>query len=197
MGYNYSISYPDKEKTEYFKDEVNASHIMQLFNSFNWAQELQKPVEYYSPSIEINRLSDKVKLILTGVGNEKLDDFMVSLLIPKPDTIANEFDRKDYKKSKHQEERLSIAKSQMILNIFLSNESPEQLSELFSSVNEKFAIQFSLGPLQILAARIGGILLVIMLSFVLLMMVRDEFGFWPIAIISSLVILFLIASIKV
>lgn len=196
MIFNYSLCYPDKQKIDYFRDEVNASYIAEVFKSFNWDQELKKPIKYYNPSIEINRLSDKVKLILTAVGNVQLDKFIVMLFIPKADTIGNEFDREAFKNSKCHEEYLSVDKSQLILNEFLAYKSPELIRQLLSSINESKAIQFSLSQLQFWMARIGGILLVGLLAFVLFIMARDQFGFWPIATIGSLMILFLISTIK-
>ena len=135
MTFTYSICYPDKEDIQYFKKEISGKEMLNIIKSFPWNMELQKDIHYYSPSIEINRIKDKNKLIISGLGKGRLSNYMVMLFIVKNDMVQNVFNQKEYRKAKVFEGQMSIMKTEELVNQFVTGSLSKELEKYFEGLS--------------------------------------------------------------
>lgn len=156
---------------------------------------MKKEIKYYSPSLEINRLNDKAKLIISGLGNGQLVNYMVMFFIVKEGTVNNEFDHEQYRKAKFFEQEMTISQIEKLLNEFITSEPLHQLAGHFAN-SEEVLIDDTVNPLGTWIARIGGPLLTILCLYVIYRQISNGVGLWPIAFVFGLMLLFLIGSIK-
>ena len=195
MTFNYSTCYPDTDIIEYHRQSVTSDDILEIFKKHDWNGELKKELKFYSPSLEVNRLEDKVKLIISGLGKGKLDEFMLMLLVSKKDSVKDEFEYTEYKGAKQYEGRFSTTETRKILDLFLKG----QTKVITARFNQKIEVKTSDRPmstLEIWIARIGGILLSILMIYVFILLIIDDIMGWPLVIAGGFMAIFIIGSIR-
>ena len=123
MRYIYSICYPDKEEIDFFKAPINKEDVMSLVGQFDWATELKKEIEYYSPSLDFINLNNRNRIILSGIGDSKLTAFQVMYLEPIDEPLDDVFSEDNYlgKNPSSRSRELSIEESLHLLKEFLAD----------------------------------------------------------------------------
>ena len=120
MKYKYSICYPDKSEIEFVEEIIEENQIVQLVQSFDWDNEVIKEIEHYSPSLDFINLKNKKRLILSGIGKEKLSQFQVTYVIPNDENCEEAFDDDNYYDTEEYYANCDIETSYEILNEFLN-----------------------------------------------------------------------------
>ncbi len=195
MKFCYSKCYPDKGEIEFYRDEIDAAHVIDLFNTFGWSSELEKEIKFYSPSLEINRLNDKAKLIISGIGNGRLEKFIIMFFVPDSTFIEDVFNPASYKNAKLFESEFVPTKTFELLTLFLEG-CVKEIEEEFV-INKSININYrELSFVEKLICRIGGSLLALLMFYILILMIRDGVTGWPLVIVGGLFLIFVVGSIK-
>ena len=127
MKFVYTICYPDKEEIDVFEKIIDGEEVVKIFSSFDFNTELKKPIEFYSPSLDFIRLSDKSRLIFSGLGERKLKDFQVMYIIPSNTDFTNVFNEKNYLGSTDYTQIVSVSKALELLNCFIRSDDDKLL----------------------------------------------------------------------
>ncbi|MDF1698708.1 MAG: hypothetical protein P1U56_22840 [Saprospiraceae bacterium] len=130
MSYKYSICYPDKEEIDFPEEEINGDQVIELVKNFNWDDELKKEIEVYSPSLDFIRISNKRRLILSGIGEGKLEEFQIMYSFPNDENASKAFDAKNYYMSEEYTVVVGIEEAYEILKAFLDQQYDVLLSKM-------------------------------------------------------------------
>ena len=122
MKFVYTICYPDKEEIDVFERIIDGQEVINIFSSFDFNAELRKPREYFSPSIDFIRLSDKKRIVFSGLGKRRLREFQVTYIIPSNPDFTNVFNKKNYLGSTEHTKIVSVSKASEILQWFIGSE---------------------------------------------------------------------------
>ncbi len=136
MKLKYSKCYPDQSDIYFAPDSINANEALQLFQSFNWDEEVQKEVEHYSPSIDYIRIEDKQRIIFSGIGKGALKSFMVMFIYPNNPGLEKCFEEENYFQAKDVSAIVSIKEAKALLEKFLEGEDEGVLKILQESEEE-------------------------------------------------------------
>ena len=122
MKYKYSIAYPDTETVKFIDDPKSKEEIVTVIQEFDWNKELRKEVEFYSPSIDLINLEDKKRIIFSGIGNSKLEEFQIMFIEPIINYSNKVFDEKNYHNTNSYSKAFNIDDADKILGHFLNKD---------------------------------------------------------------------------
>lgn len=120
--FKYSICYPDVEAIRYPAKLVSPKEALLLVNTFNWEQELKKQIIYYSPSLDFVNLDDKHRFILSGMGEDKLEEFMIMFLIPNDPSLIEVFAEDNYYDSPSYAASYTVQEGKKLFKSFLQKD---------------------------------------------------------------------------
>lgn len=118
MRYKYSICYPDKDQIDFPYETIGNEEVIQLVKKFDWDKELNKELVFYAPSLDFINISNKKRMILSGIGKGKLEKFQVMYVLPNNDNVIKAFDNSNYYNSEEYYGNFSINISLQILYEF-------------------------------------------------------------------------------
>lgn len=127
MKFVHTICYPDKSEIDVFERIIEGEEVINILSSFDFNAHLNKPIEFYSPSIDFIRLHDKKRLIFSGLGERKLKEFQVMYIIPSNTDFTNVFNEKNYLGSTEYTKIVSVSDAFEMLNSFVKSEDDKLL----------------------------------------------------------------------
>ncbi len=145
MKYKYSICYPDKEEIEHIEKSVDRDEVVSLVKNHNWAEEIQKEIEHYSPNLDFISLKNRKRIIMSGFGNTALEGFYITYITPNDigedllvdDSNAHDvFNQDYYLGGEDYSSEFGTEESFEILDAFLS-ENYDDLVSIFVSEEEE------------------------------------------------------------
>ena len=178
MKFNYAICYPDKEQIVRYPDLVEKEDIIEIFESMDWDNELKKEVHFYSYSLDILRVKDKVNLIFSAIGKDSLESFQVMLIKNSSDYCAN----------------FSIQSAKILLEKFLNGSTEEMIEEIDLKSKEQSSIK-NLSFAEIWIARLGSFFIIMILTMLGLSLILDKTYDGLLAGVIGLILIFIIGSI--
>jgi hypothetical protein len=144
MKFVHTICYPDRAEIDVFERIIDGNKVLDIFSSFDFDTELKKPIEFYSPSIDFIRLEDKIRLIFSGIGKRKLQEFQVMYIIPPDAQFTNVFNQKNYFGSTEYTNVVSVPVALELLKCFINSEDGRILKLIggieVAAVNVKKAV---------------------------------------------------------
>lgn len=200
MTYKYSLAYPDAEELEFSHHETTKEELLKIFQDFEWDTELNKELEYYNPSIDIYNCDNQNRIIFSGFGRTKLEEFLVMFLQPKSINFKDVFDEKNYNDADSYSKTHSVETAERILRLFLEQEYNEVMRflELDSpSSNDKDASSDELNIYAKLFLAACAPFLTLLLFSVTYMVYQMQANIdVAVIILFALSLLFLVASFK-
>lgn len=116
----HSKCYPDKEKIDFYQSPISEHQAYSMLVDFDWNEELKKPLKYCSPSIDFIKLRNRKRIVLSGIGNSKLEEFQIMFIEPISNYNNDIFNEKNYYNTDSYSKNVSISDGYKMFQMFIS-----------------------------------------------------------------------------